>query len=153
MSPQGNLGDFNAEDVAPREAFEPLPAGEYPAIIGASEMSPTKNGDGEFLKLELEIIDGPAKGRKLFDRLNLKNPSAQAVEIARATLSAICRATGVMRPGDSAALHDRPMTIVVKLVKRADNGEMSNEVKGYKPLATEPAKPTPTAAGKPAWKR
>lgn len=154
----GNLYDFDATNVAPQTAFEVLPAGSYSAMIVASEMTPTKDGNGEYLKLTLEIIEGVHTGRKLFDRLNLKNANQQAVDIARATLSAICHATGVMRPGDSAALHQLPMQITVRVVDRKDApGEKSNEVRGYKPIGAPGLAngPTPADAAKPtpSWKK
>ena len=50
--------------------------------IVSSEMCPTKDGGGQYLWLELDALEGPLMGRKLFDRLNLVNASAQTVEIA-----------------------------------------------------------------------
>ena len=152
----GNLGDFDAEQVEPKRDFDPLPAGLYPAIITESVMEPTKDGSGKFLKLTLQITSGEYEGRTLFDRLNLQNPNEKAVEIARATLSSICRAVGVMRPGDSAQLHERPMVIKVAVRKRTDpghEGELSNEVKGYMApgeVASTAKAGAPAAAGKPA---
>ena len=64
-------------------------------------MRPTKDGGGQYLWLELDVLEGPLAGRKLFDRLNLVNASAQTVEIAQRTLSAICHATGRLQVQDS----------------------------------------------------
>ena len=76
--------------------------------IVASEMRPTKDGGGQYLWLELDVLEGPLAGRKLFDRLNLVNASAQTVEIAQRTLSAICHATGRMQVQDSAGAAPDP---------------------------------------------
>jgi hypothetical protein len=135
----GNLGGtFDANSVAPRQEFTTLDPGEYLAMIVASEVSENAKRDGSFLKLELEIIDGPAKGRKLFDRLNLNNPNAQAVEIAKATLSAICHAIGKLTVSDSTELHNAPMLAVVRKVPKKQNGvavpgEFDNAISTYKP--------------------
>ena len=87
---------FDASQVDPAKPNEPLPPGDYPVQIIQSEMRVTKAGTGQYLWLEMEILDGEAKGRKLWDRLNLVNASDQARQIAERTLSAICHATGVM---------------------------------------------------------
>lgn len=136
--------NFNATTVAPATAFEAIPAGNYAAIITESAMKPTKRGDGEYLQLTLQIIDGEHSGRKLFDRLNLNNPNATAVDIAQRTLSAICHAVGVMQPQDSAELHDIPMQVKVGVEKNATDGTNSNVIKGYATAGN--GKPAPRAA-------
>jgi len=147
-----SLNGFNAADVEPSKAFDALPAGEYTAIITESAMNPTKAGTGEYLKLTFEIVDGEHKGRKLWENLNLDNPSKQAVEIAKANLSAICRAIGVLNPGDSTSLHNLPLTVVVRQEKDKDSSEIRNRIKGYK--AREARAAAPVAAGGPApWKQ
>jgi hypothetical protein len=152
-----NLNGFDANQVEPTGDFDPVPAGKYLAVITESEMKPTKSGSGNYLQLTFEIIDGPHKGRLLWARLNLDNPNATAVAIARAELSAICRAVGVLAPKDSVELHNLPLVIHVKCKKRDDTGELTNEVKGYSPKAalTESAvKPAaPAANATPPWKR
>lgn len=130
----GNLKGFDANQFEPNSAFEPIPTDWYKAAIIESEMKKTNKGDGEFLELTLEVLEGPHKGRKVWDRLNLRNPSQKAQEIARGSLSAICHATGKMRPDDSRELHNIPLDVRVAMKKRADNGEMGNEVKGYRPV-------------------
>lgn len=85
---------FDASGVEPAAPLELLPPGKYVAQIVQSEMQPTKLGDGQMLCLELDILEGPHRGRKLWDRLNLVNRSQQTMEIAQRTLSAICHAVG-----------------------------------------------------------
>ncbi len=126
-----HLNGFDANEVEPNTNFDPIPAGKYLAIIVASEIKPTRNGKGEYLQLELDILDGPHKGRKIWDRLVIKHPSEQTVKIARGTLSSICRAVSVMAPRDSAELHNLPLIVSVGLKKRDDTGELTNTVKGY----------------------
>lgn len=147
-----DLNGFDAREVEPSVGFEPIPAGKYPVIIVESETKPTKSGTGDYLELKLQIQGGQFDGRLLFDRLNLNNPNEKAVQIARASLSAICRAVGVLTPHDSSELHNKTLIAIVKLRKREDTGDMSNEVKGYEAYGkSAPAKPTAVAAGgKPA---
>lgn len=149
-----NLNGFNATEVEPTSNFEPLPAGKYLAAITDSEMKPTKNGSGNYLQLTFTIIDGQYKNRVLWARLNLNNPNATAVKIAQSELSAICRATGVMQPRDSVELHNLPLVIVVKLKKREDTGELTNEIKGYeRKAATGQAQQAQVTDNTPPWKR
>lgn len=152
-----HLNGFNAHEVEPNVGFDPIPAGKYLAVVTATEMKPTKNGSGEYLQVELEVIEGPHKGRKLWDRLTLKHPNDLTVKIAKGTLSAICRAIGVMAPKDSVELHNLPLVISVGCKKRDDNGEITNVIKGYakrESAATSRPAPSPNGAGSPPpWKR
>ncbi|MCC7407458.1 MAG: DUF669 domain-containing protein, partial [Phycisphaeraceae bacterium] len=95
-----NLNGFNAAEVEPNASFDPIPAGKYLAAITESEMKPTKNGSGNYLQLTFTIVEGEFRGRVLWARLNLNNPNATAVKIARSELSAVCHAVGVMQPRD-----------------------------------------------------
>lgn len=154
-----NLSGFDANRVEPSTDFDPLPAGKYLAVITDSEMKPTKAGTGSYLQLAFEIIEGPHKGRKAWARLNLINGNETTVKIAQAELSALCRAVGVLAPNDSVELHNLPLVITVKCKKRADTGEITNEVKGYaKKDASQSVMPTPGSQpapvnGKPPWRR
>ena len=92
-----------------------------------------------------------SSGRKLFDRLNLVNASAQTVEIAQRTLSAICHATGRMQVQDSQELHLIPMIADVTIRPPKNGYGESNKVH-YLPLdrgagaQPRPQSPAPTAA-------
>ena len=133
-----NLNGFNAHEVDPATQFEPIPSGKYVAVIVESDQKPTKSGNGSFLELVFEIVEGEYRGRKVWARLNLANPNETAVKIAQAELSAICRAVNVMQPGDSVELHDLPLVITVKCKKRGDTGELTNEIKGYSSREAQP---------------
>ena len=141
----GNLSGFNAQNVEPG-GFDVLPAGEYDVCIVSSVVERTKAGTGKFLKLELQVLNGPFQNRKVFDRLNLWNPNQQAVTIAQGTLSAICRAVGVLTPQDSSDLHNKPLRCKV-VVKKSDEYGESNEVKAYKPRNAGPVQQPAAAPG------
>lgn len=165
---------FDATQVEPNSPYEILPAGKYLVQIIASEMRPTKDGTGQYLYLELDVLEGVHAGRKLFDRLNLVNPNPEAVQIAQRTLSAICRAAGTLQVTDSEQLHLIPLIADVRV--RPPKGEYgeSNSIRylprtgtpgaatpqGYAPRPTpnaSPATPAPAAATAAAnglpWKR
>ena len=157
-----DLHGFDASTVEPRADFTAIPAGKYLAAIIDSELKPTKAGSGSYLQLVFEILSGPQIGRKLWARLNLVNPNAQAVQIAQAELSSICRAVGVMAPNDSLELHNLPLMVTVACKKRSDTGEITNEIKGYAkkdaPQAPAPTPPPHTLNGKtdsksPPWRK
>ena len=140
-----NLNGFDANQVEPRSSFDPIPTGKYVAVISESELKTTKSGDGQYLQLTFDIIDGKYKGRKLWTRLNLNNPNTKTVQIARGELSAICRAVGVMQPRDSAELHNLPLSIKVVCKNRKDTGEIVNEIKGYEKKEAALAAQAPVA--------
>jgi hypothetical protein len=151
-----DLRGFNATDVSP-SGFEPIPAGRYLAVITDSEMRPTKSGNGEYLQLTFEIIEGPYKGRLLWTRLNIVHPNVTAANIAKAELASICRAVGVLTPQDSTELHNLPLIITVQLQRRNDTGELTNRIRGYAskavlngtPNMAKPTDKTPT----PPWRK
>ena len=153
----GNLNGFNAAEVEPQSSMEPIPAGWYNVMIVHSEFKATKAGTGEYLQLEMDVLDGENEGRKLWDRLNLNNPNQTAVDIAQRQLSAICRAVGVMTPQDSADLHDKPLQVKVSIRPAGNGYEASNEVKAYDAAQgagapTQQAAPASNAGKKP-WQK
>lgn len=138
-----DLGGFDANEWEPNGSFEAIPEGWYPVVITESDMVDTKAGDGRYLKLKLQIIDGPFSGRTLFDQLNLENPSEKAVQIAKGSLSAICRAVGRMTVRQSEELHNLPLQ--ARVIQEEYQGEMKNKVKGYKAAAEAAPAPAQSA--------
>ena len=143
--------NMDMTNVDPSPRFDPIPAGDYNAIITGSEMKFTKDGSGQYLELTLEVQGGEFSGRKLFDRLNLHNSNRQAVEIAQRQLSQICHAVGVLQVADSEQLHFKPLVAMVKLRPAREQFDASNEIKGYKaasgaPVQTQFQRPTAPAA-------
>jgi hypothetical protein len=125
---------FDANSVEPNVPFEVLPPGDYVVQAIASSMEVTKAGTGRFLKVEFEVQGGESAGRKVFDRFNLENPNATAVEIAQRQLSSLCRAIGVVSLSDSEQLHFKKVRVRIATVQRKDApGEFSNEIKAYLP--------------------
>lgn len=160
---------FDANNVEPAQIMEAIPPGEYVVQIVGSEMKATRSGEGQFLALDLQVIDGPFANRHLWDNLNLINNNTQTVEIAQRTLSAICHAVGKLTVNDSEELHMKPMIAVVGVIPAGPDKKgyvrekPSNKISGYKAMngTTKPANtgtPPRTAAApaKPAtppWRR
>jgi hypothetical protein len=149
------LNGFDANNVDPAQSRDPIPAGWYKAVITESEEKPTKAQTGSYLQMTVEVIDGDHSGRKAFERLNLNNPNATAVEISQRTLSSICRAVGVMTPRQSADLHDKPFMVKIKVKPAKDGYDASNEIAEYAEVGkSAPATGTAPGGGStPPWKR
>lgn len=158
--------NFNAETVEPAAAYDVLPKGKYLCMAIASELKATKNGTGEYLQITFEVIDGPYKGRKVFERLNIRNQNKTAEDIAQRALSALCHAVGVLNLQDSDQLHNIPVVLDISIDEPKGDYEAQNRVKGYSsagggaaPRAAAPAAAAPApaaaapAAGKPVWKK
>lgn len=143
---------FDASTVEPNKGFDPLPPDRYVVQIVRSEMRVTKDGMGQYLWLEMDVLEGEYAGRKLFDQLNLVNNNLQTVVIAQRTLSAICHATGRMQVQDSEDLHLIPILADVR-VKPAEKGFSAKNSARYLPLDQRTASTSPpTKATTPATK-
>lgn len=144
---------FDPSTVEPAQDYEPVPAGEYVAMIIDSEMRPTRTG-GEMLSLTHQIIEGEFRGRLVWESLNLVNSNPKTVSIAQGHLSAICHAVGITQAiQDSAALHNKPLAIRIE-VDAQEGYKPRNRVKAWKALEAPPspaparqAPSAPTARG------
>jgi hypothetical protein len=160
---------FDTSSVEARENnFELIPAGQYPAQVVESDIQPLKSGNGHALVLVFQIVDGPYRGRKIWNRLNVKHSNPEAERIAQQSLREFCDAVGVTRMQDTVELHNKPCTIRVKIREdKTGQYEPSNEIAGYKALGGSPSKtsmmpmpggtfPTPPAtasAATPPWQK
>ena len=131
--------------------FEPIPVGEYRAMITASEMKDTAAGRGDKrLELRFEIVDGKHKGRLLFENLNLirvgkTDKDATTIKIAQQRLKMICEAVGKTHIKDSAELHNKPMLINVVIEAGSGTYKDRNAIKTYKALGPIAAPAAPVA--------
>lgn len=161
----GNIaGMYNQEiaDTAQDGNYTPMPDGVYVVCITEEEVKPTKKGDGNYLALTMEVMDGEFKGRKLWDILNIDNPSVKARAIALKNFEQICTQIRLdpTKVADSSELKMIPFkAFVVSEVKKKDGAivmgsdgkpELRNIIKTYAPKAeqvatTAPATPAPVA--------
>ncbi len=119
--------------------FEALPAGEYKVQIIDSDLVETKAGDGQYIKLVYEVIgDARYNGRKVFDNLNIVNPSVDAVRIGKQKLNTICALVGLKTIKDTAQLHGKTMTILVAVGKNKMTGDDTNVIKKYMDIGGGP---------------
>lgn len=149
-----DLGGFSPTDVKPGGGLDAIPAGKYRCVVTDSERKTTKAGDGAYLQLKIQVVEGEHKDRVLFDRLNLWNKNEQASQIAASQLSALCHAMGHLQAvSKSSDLHGKPFTVEVAC--REYQGRITNEIKNYVWKQDGEAGPAVGAASpdpeKPAW--
>jgi hypothetical protein len=143
------FADVDMNGVEPQDDFSPIPVGEYVAVIVASEVKQTKDYTGKYIKLEVEIVDGKYKKRKLWQNLNLWNRNEQAVAIAKREMASIKIATGKPNATDTVEFHNRPVLITVGIKPASDGYDAQNVIKGWKPVAKTAAPAAPAAAPQP----
>jgi hypothetical protein len=78
------------------------------------------------------VLDGPHKGKVVFNLLNLDNPNPVAVEIATKELNSICQAMGKAGVEDSNELHNIPVVLTLKVTAGTSQFAPKNEITGYK---------------------
>jgi len=147
-----DLGGFSPTDIKPGGGLDAIPAGKYRCVVTDSERKATKAGDGAYLQLKIQVVEGEHKDRVLFDRLNLWNKNQQASQIAASQLSALCHAMGHLQAvSKSSDLHGKPFTVEVAC--RDYQGRVTNEIKQYVWKKDEADSPSDTPADpeKPAW--
>lgn len=106
---------FDATQVQPAVPFEALPGGKYPAEITDGEIKPSGTGTNLRCELEFTVVDGPFKGRKVFDGFNYQHENAQTQEISQRQLSAISHSINVLRWQDVQELFRKPFLLQVKV--------------------------------------
>lgn len=132
---------FNSADVPEREDFTPVPPGVYTGMIVASEIKATEAG-GEMIVLEIDIQEGEHAGRKLFERLNIKNDNVKAVDIAFRTLGEIVKAVGKTTIKDTEELHNKRISMEVRVEpgkQKKKNGKLVFEEDGTTPVMYGPS--------------
>lgn len=152
--------NFNAAEVEPAMGFEPIPDGDYTVMVDKAEEKETARKNGVQLVLQLRVLEGKYAKRTLFARINLQNPSPKCVEIGRAELSAVCRATGVMTPKAPHEFCNRTCVVRVKVAERSDGKGLTNEIAKWQPtgsavaglVADGTSKPSQPAGPAP-WKK
>ena len=122
--------NFDATKVDPAAGRDPVPANTYKVLIKTAAEKPTAKPGGLGLNVEYKIVDeGPAKGRSVFQWINLKNANPTAVEIGQRELSSLCRATNVLRPKSAGEFVNKLVTIKVGVEKDSRNpGKLANVV-------------------------
>lgn len=114
------------------DQFDPIPSGQYKAIIEDTERVPTKDtsNDNEYLNLKISITEGDYKGRIVFERLNIWNSNPKAVNIAKDTLYDICHAINVPKVQNHEELRYKELGVKIAIEKSEQYGD-KNVVKKF----------------------
>lgn len=142
--------DVSTYEAPKRTSFEPLPPGDYNAMITDSQMKITKAGTGEYLELTIQIIDGAHSGRRLWERLNVVNANKVAEEIARSQLNGIKLACNIDKLESSEQLHDVPFVVSLDIDRREPT---RNKIMGYTSAKNAPRPAVAVTSGKKPWER
>lgn len=121
---------FGTDSVAPQEDYALLPPGKYVVSIDKSEVKQTKRMDGHYLELTMCVLEGKYRNRKLWDRINIDNPSQTCVQIGLSVLAAIGRALQLPKLLEAAQLVSGVLVAHVKV-----KGDQ-NEIRTYSSVAS-----------------
>lgn len=122
---------FNSAGKDSGGDFEPLPVGDYNAMIIETDVRPNKKGTGQYLLVVSHILDEEYAGRRVYDYINIDHPNDKVVAIAERTLAELCNAVGVLEFEDTQELHDIPMVVRLKVEAGNEQFGPSNKVKKY----------------------
>jgi len=87
-----------------------LPSGVYNGRISSAEIKVCSRNPGEYLQVNIEIIDGNYKGRFVVERFNIVNENPATVQISKKILSKLCKAVGLKSFDDTDELVGKDLT-------------------------------------------
>jgi len=137
--------DVDAETEAV-SGFEPIPEGEYIAIIKESKTNTSAAGE-QYESLTVEIVDGPYSNRMVWDSLSLSSAKEKWVKISQSKIKQIANAiNGGAAPKSYEELLNKPLSI--SLIVQKGKGEYSdgNSIVAYHQKDGEVTKGAPKAA-------
>jgi len=140
--------------------FELIPKGVYRAIVSKAEAKPTRDGLSQRLALELELLDAPYAGRKVWDGFTVTTKktdenSLKSLQIGRGQVTRLCMALGMpngfRHPDD---LCHKMFEVAIKIEPAKGDYEAKNRVSDFKlpesAAAQVAGKPGAKPAAKPA---
>jgi hypothetical protein len=112
-----------------------LPAGKYVCNVTNTEMKDTKDGTGAYIRTELTVAEGDAKGRKVWFNINVRNKNPQATEIGMSQLKALLVCAGYPTPDKLSGIGElNGLTVGVKTkIKTDEYGEKAEVSYFYEP--------------------
>lgn len=126
---------FDATNLTPsaeKTDFQPIESGLYGAVLKEAVLTPTKSGNGEYIKCRADITHGEHKGRVIFHNITYSNPNEIATQIGRQQLTDLCYATGKLVPKSTDELCNIPVIVKIGFVKAKDGYDASNDIKSFK---------------------
>ena len=135
------------EDIRTAVPFEPLPKGKYTVKVDATDLKQTKNGTGQYIKIEFVVLGPIFQGRKLFANLNIVNDSAESMRIGRQQVKSLMVAGGMSQEqinhfNDTDQLLGLTVNARVEIDEGSGQYGPQNRITGYEKaalIATPPA--------------
>lgn len=129
---------FNTQGITPKfGGGGGLPVGKHPVVIYNTKLEATNSGTGGKMVLQLEVIDGPAKGAKGDENLTLQHSNPTVVRISSEQLTAICHVVGLPNGfQNTEELHGKPF--VVEVAPQKDKPEYTEVIAVFDMNGNEP---------------
>lgn len=132
--------------------FEPIPEGWYKVTIKSAELKPTKDGTGQYIKIEYKLDNG----RVVFGNLNIKNKSQDAERIGLQQLGSLMGAIGLASVRDTDQLIGGVLEIKLSVKPATAEYPAGNDVKAYRAIEgsqmpTPKAQASVSSASTPPW--
>lgn len=120
---ENNNFNFDLNEVKDEQGYEPLRAGDYSAMITASEFRSPKSGGADYLHIEYTMID--ENDRKAWEVLSINSANDTAKNISRSRLKAICKACDLdlSAVNNPEQLLHKSLTVTLGIKKDADYGD------------------------------
>ena len=133
--------NFDLNEVEDEKGFSLLVAGEYTAMITKAEMTESKSGGADYLKVEYTCEDEAGQGGKVWENLCINHgDGTTAQNIARSRLKSICVACdlGLSAVSNPEQILDRTVKVLVG-IRKDKTGQYSdqNTIKKVMPLVEE----------------
>lgn len=139
--------DQGAQSQA-RDDYSLLPEGDYVGHVEESEVTENKARTGDILKLTWLLDSEGFKGRKIWQRINVRHQTSEAQRIGQIELANVKAALGLssVQITDTLQLHGRPAGLRIKIEKGTPGTKYdkdSNIVFDVVPAAGVAAPPQP----------
>lgn len=121
--------------------FECLPPGKYTLQVTETGVKETKDGFGLMVNVTFSVVGPKYQGRKIFERFNIRNRSAQAQRIGVGQLKNLVVSAGILEPlTDTDMLLGRVVSgdVVIEKDKTGLYGD-KNKVRRFEAAAPAPA--------------
>ena len=146
------LSGFKVGDGTESGEFTPIAPGEYTMLMESAELKENSKGTGSYFAVKFQVLDGPYKGRLVFDNWTYQNQSEVAQNIGRGKITSLSKAVGfkegqVVR--DTNDLCNKPVIGVVKIQEGKGEYGDKNVIQAFKAVTKVAAlskKAAPTAA-------
>lgn len=150
--------DLTANKISSPSLFTTVPEGEYSVVVSHAEVKENKAGNGHYIEVGYEVVEGNLSGALIRDILNISNVNKDSERIGLDRLKTIATYTGAKNPNkiaDTADFMNKKAFRV--LVKLEDDGQYkNNRVKAVLPSAeveSEPKEEAKSPVTKKPWEK